>query len=178
MYGGSIFFSSAASDTPQGQAIQSINQRWGEDFRKWGGRETIGIPVCKKKYAPFQIRVKKQDNGQVKILVERMYGCSCHSALRKQMIDGHGERKGWEPFGQWSLSKALTLARKMSNTIKGGRLEGKLETSAEADCDEDCEDQEIRGPWNSICNNGKCAWKIKSKYDDIVHDENEGTIVS
>ena len=174
MYGGSMFFSSAASDTPQGRAIQAMNERWGNDFRKWVGRETIGIPVCKKKYSPFNVRVKKQENGQVKILVERMYGCSCHSGFRKQLIEKHGERKGWEPFGQWSLSKALSLARKMMDKIKTGHFDRKYEaTDAEAS-DED----EIAGAWKSICYNGRCAWRIKSKYDDITNDENEGIIVS
>lgn len=174
MYGGSIFFTSAATDTLQGKAIQAINERWGTDFRKWVGRETIGIPVCKKKYSPFNVRVKKLDNGQIKIFVERLYGCSCHSAIRKQCIEKHGERKGWEPFGQWSLSKALSLARKMIDKIKVGQWDRKVETSDATESEED----EIVGSWKSICHNGKCAWRIKSKYDDITQDENEGIIVS
>ena len=50
LYGGSMFIASAANDTLQGRAIQNVNERWGADFRSWNGRETIGIPVCKKKY--------------------------------------------------------------------------------------------------------------------------------
>eukprot|EP00957_Ditylum_brightwellii_P110184 8404439-Ditylum_brightwellii.AAC.1 len=44
LYGGSMFIRSAAADTLQGQAIQKINTRWGADFRRWDGMETIGIP--------------------------------------------------------------------------------------------------------------------------------------
>ena len=57
-YGGSMFIKSAAADTLQGKAIQAVNEKWGDANnsdarRQWGGRETIGIPVCKKKYSPF-----------------------------------------------------------------------------------------------------------------------------
>lgn len=45
-----MFIASAANDTLQGRAIHQVNERWGADFRSWNGRETIGIPVCKKKY--------------------------------------------------------------------------------------------------------------------------------
>ena len=50
LYGGSMFIASAANDTLQGRAIHKVNEQWGADFRSWNGRETIGIPVCKKKY--------------------------------------------------------------------------------------------------------------------------------
>jgi hypothetical protein len=185
MYGGSLFFSSAASDTLQGKAIQTMNTRWGSDYRQWMGRETIGIPVCKKKYSPFDIQVKKiHSSGQVQIVVERMYGCACHSIQRKQLIEQHGERKGWEPFGQWSLKKAMTLAKKKLDTLfktRGGEMHGvrkvdELEDIAESEEEE--EDETIES-WKSLCHNGKCAWKMKSKYDDVTQeDENEGIIVS
>lgn len=42
LYGGSMFIKSAANDTFQGKAIQSTNQKWGEQKRTWNGRETIG----------------------------------------------------------------------------------------------------------------------------------------
>lgn len=54
LYGGSMFIASAANDTLQGRAIHKINERWGaDDHRCWNGRETIGIPVCKKKYGRY-----------------------------------------------------------------------------------------------------------------------------
>jgi|TARA_B110001450_G_scaffold216671_1_gene210328 hypothetical protein len=37
-----MFIKSAANDTFQGKAIQSTNQKWGEQKRTWNGRETIG----------------------------------------------------------------------------------------------------------------------------------------
>jgi len=148
-YGGSMFAKSAANDTLQGRAIHGINEKWGEG--KWNGRETIGIPVCKKKYAPFAF--KKKDG---KIVVERMFGCFVHSDLRKEKIEAHGVRDGWEPFGQWSMQKAKELARK--ETEKASTT-----TKVEKDAAVVSSDDELR----SICSNGKCAWKMKAKYDNI-----------
>ena len=124
LYGGSMFIKSAATDTCQGKAIQSINEKWGEQGRTgtgrpWGGRETIGIQVCKKKFSPFAFTVDTIDDdentaknsnatasssatGDRKrkiVKVVRMFGCPHHSDLRKEKIECHGVRKGWEPFG-------------------------------------------------------------------------------
>ena len=82
-----MFLPSAANDTLQGRAIQKINEKWGVHINskdndrnpsltcksishrnKSGstGAETIGIPVCKKKYAPFEFRKKVlDDDGRV-----------------------------------------------------------------------------------------------------------------
>ncbi len=54
-----MFIKSAANDTLQGSAIQKVNENWGADFRSWVGHETIGIPVCKKKYGTFLFFVFK-----------------------------------------------------------------------------------------------------------------------
>ena len=148
-YGGSLFARSAASDTLQGQAIQRVNQTWGEDpLGRATGRETIGITVCKKKYKPFlfpivpvkrarrssvsggdttlqeqqQQQQQEQQEGPVEVQVIRMFGCKCHHPLRKAVIERHGLRQGWEPFGQWSLRKAQDMARR--ETI---RLNSQLE---------------------------------------------------
>lgn len=129
-----MFIKSAASHTGQGKAIQSINEKWGQGQssgrgRPWGGRETIGIQVCKKKYTPFIFTIEgppgpdddendaKNSNatatGRRKVIkVVRMFGCPHHSDIRKERIECHGVRKGWEPFGQWSLRKAQQLARR------------------------------------------------------------------
>jgi hypothetical protein len=80
-----MFMKSAANDTLQGKAIQAINVRWGEDSRNWSGRETIGIPVCKKKYAPFSFKVERDSNGRAKVTVERMFGCHCHSNITEEI---------------------------------------------------------------------------------------------
>lgn len=94
------------------------------------GRETLGIPVCKKKYKPFSFPVilQKQQvvttaNGQststtsklrYDVQVVRMYACHCHQQQRLQSMlqNGGKPRPGWEPFGQWSMKKAHELARK------------------------------------------------------------------
>mmetsp|Transcript_24126 Transcript_24126/g.59031 ORF Transcript_24126/g.59031 Transcript_24126/m.59031 type:complete len:195 (+) Transcript_24126:410-994(+) len=152
-YGGSMFARSAANDTLQGKAIHAINEKWGEG--KWNGRETIGIPVCKKKYAPFAFRKK---NG--KFVVERMFGCKCHSELRKERIETHGVRDGWEPFGQWSLQKAQDIAKRGSDKVNGT---GTGTTKVEKEAAVVSSDEELK----SICSNGRCAWKMKTKFDNI-----------
>ena len=109
-----MFLPSAATDTLQGQAINKVNEVWGEDkHRGWDNYKSLGMPVCKKKYRPFNFTLKRKNPmGGIDIKVVRMYGCACHSNLRKEIIEKHGERNGWEPFGQWSLGKAKAAARR------------------------------------------------------------------
>lgn len=239
-----MFIRSAAADRGlrQSQAIQSVNEKWGEG--RWCGRETIGIQVCKKKYSPFSFTTTvvettaKQPsstsssssnkaasaaattpkegtttcNRRRVVKVERMFGCPHHSKLRKRVIEQHGERPGWEPFGQWSMKKAQELARRETRRLNGelgvgrGGAGGDESTIVTMDGDEDEEtslvattssnssssalpsasgasapvgclpcssstpssssDEDFR----SICHNGRCAWKLKSKYDN-VHEE-------
>ena len=207
LYGGSMFIKSAASYTDQGKAIQSINEKWGEESsgtrRPWGGRETIGIQVCKKKYSPFLFTVETPDddendskncNGTATSRVERkpfvkvvrLFGCPHHSDIRKEKIECRGVRKGWEPFGQWSLRKAQQLARR--ETARLNSVDNKNNNRNEDNGDkkvaaisgdgnfcvkndvgsENCID-EIK----TICHNGKCLWKKRGKYDD-VHNEITG----
>lgn len=177
-YGGSMFIKSAAADRKmhQSQAIQSANERWGEG--RWCGRETIGIHVCKKKYSPFNFSVETQADGRKVVKVERMFGCPHHSKQRKRVIERHGERDGWEPFGQWSLKKAQELARGVTRRVNGDGDEAAMtmdeETSmASSSCSStslssstSSSEEDIR----SICHNGKCAWKLKSKYDDVYEE--------
>ena len=120
-----MFARSAAPDTAQGRAIQAVNERWGDNhhdempFRKnrRKGRESIGIPVCKKKYKPFHFEqvVMQPDDGtsdvRVEVVVERLYGCRCHHPQRKRVIERHGVRNDWQPFGVWSLAKAQAQAK-------------------------------------------------------------------
>ena len=183
-----MFIKSAANDQLQGKAIQAVNQKWGEDFRKWGGRETIGIPVCKKKCCPFDFRIVRHEDSsddeddskprrrpRVEVTVRRMYGCKLHSNLRKCVIEQHGVRKGWEPFGQWSMKKAQDLARKETERMNQPRV-------ASASSGSDSEGTTTTEDWTSsddeknnllpttMCNNGTCAWKVKAKYDDIFRE--------
>jgi len=165
-------FARSASGEAQSNAIQTINERWGEG--QWCGRETIGVAVCKKKYAPFSFTVVNGPAGKV-VRVDRMFGCRLHSDIRREKIEAHGERKGWEPFGQWSMRKAQELARRETERINGGALERNSVKSDEDTSTTDPElissDEEIR----NICHNGKCTWKMKAKYDNIHRELNGNT---
>lgn len=199
-----MFIRSAANDTLQGRAIQAVNEKWGKDFRKWAGRETIGIPVCKKKYTPFSFSIARpslpssgsnesvegsdseEDSSKSRLQVEvkRMYGCKCHSDIRKAVIEQHGVRKGWEPFGQWSMKKAQELARRESERLNQARL-GKSPpesegsgTDSSTSIEEWTSDEEraFNNLPTSMCNNGSCTWKVRAKYDNIfkeIHGRSE-----
>eukprot|EP00970_Alexandrium_tamarense_P015092 scaffold4733_cov170-Alexandrium_tamarense.AAC.6 len=198
-YGGSMFLPSAATDTLQGRAIQHINNTWGSHPHSiarsnWSeGYKTIGIPVCKKKYRPFEFRVRRKNEktGEVEIVVERMYGCGSHSGVRKMVIERHGERRGWEPFGQWSLSKAKAAARKETvrlnaelnenGSASGGNSEGYDSTTSSSEGEtssppamycrrEDITSLKRQQSWQTLCHNGMCNWKMKGKRDDICEE--------
>jgi hypothetical protein len=180
LYGGSMFHPSAATDTLQGRAIQKINETWGEDaHRGWSDYKNIGIPVCKKKYRPFEFQIKQKNKlGEVEISVVRMYGCSCHSNIRKKIILQHGERNGWEPFGQWSLSKAKAAAKKETQRLNAelNNLScssdpsiSRYDFTSEEENTSLCfvGDAKQQQPWQTLCANGSCNWKIRGKTDDI-----------
>jgi len=212
-----MFIRSAASDTLQGKAIQSVNEKWGvEDNRHNGwrsGLETIGIAVCKKKYNPFSFSVSYgevdgNEERRKKIAVKRMYGCHCHSNLRKSKIEKYGERNGWEQFGQWSLRKVRKLAKHEMERLNGlnrqlpmivsSATASAKTTSTPTSSDESTvvsseeslgwvsstsslenDEERYKKPVSSIlslCNNGRCAWKIKTKYDNVfeeIHNQAE-----
>jgi len=232
-----MFIQSAAAERGlhQSRAIQAANERWGEG--RWTGRETIGIQVCKKKYTPFNFTVTSQRQQQEEdggggnngggrqpqprrrvVKVERMFGCPHHSKLRRRVIEKHGERPGWEPFGQWSMKKAQELARRETR-----RLNGELATvedeSTIVTMDDDGGDDAVfseaasasasgsnlplpssssassdpmvcvplsaaasasaaaaaaaalpNEDFRTMCHNGRCAWKLKSKYDNVYEE--------
>jgi len=151
--------------------------------RKGSNDVYIGMPVCKKKYTPFAVKWKfieplpsSAKKVAVHIIVERMYGCSCHSQARRKMILKHGERQGWEPFGQWSIAKAQAAAIKhVKSTLKKGidtaRLVQDKESTDDA-CDSKFTATGIK--YESLCRNGECLWKKKDDYDDI-DDEIQST---
>jgi hypothetical protein len=194
-----MFSRSAAMDTLQGKAIHSVNMKWGNPSNdafssaittaiacsRAPGRETIGIPVCKKKYKPFAFHVMKQ-KGVYFVQVERLYGCQCHHPQRKHVIEIHGERQGWQPFGAWSLRKAQNQAR-----LEAARLNGEVTNDTSSTSTEDTKydesDEEspplanttyaqndltlaIRKSINNICLNGTCTWKLESAYDNIYQE--------
>mmetsp|Transcript_5444 Transcript_5444/g.10726 ORF Transcript_5444/g.10726 Transcript_5444/m.10726 type:complete len:242 (+) Transcript_5444:457-1182(+) len=232
-----MFLPSAASDTLQGKAIQKVNEQWGSIPSKsrrtggWEGYQSIGIPVCKKKYKPFEFRVeRRRKDGSVEITVERMFGCHAHSNIRKGVIMRHVERKGWvsnfcicsliscfdflfdavftkrsttscqkEPFGQWSLSKAKAAAKRetarlnaeltssQSEYCSSSGYESSLSSSSSSVevqpviCDSvinnilyrNDDSQRQQQPWQTLCHNGMCNWKIRGKYDDICSEIEE-----
>ena len=178
MYGGSMFIKSAASDGPQSKSIQAVNEKWGEG--KWNGTETIGIQVCKKKYSPFSFRVVEEGpDGRKIVRVQRMFGCHCHSEIRRQVIETHGLRTGWEPFGQWSMRKAQELARRETDRINGGTKAAADASSSSSSEDsslsdsEDSDEEELTTSdeeLKTICHNGKCTWKMREKYDNIYRE--------
>jgi hypothetical protein len=155
-------FIKSAAEGLQSKAIHQINIRWGEDVCGRHGRETIGIPVCKKKYSPFLFR-----NKDGTITVERMFGCHVHHGIRKKTIEQHGCRPGWEPFGQWSMRKALEQARAESERLNSS---SPVTTTADDECSSSSDEDAPAASNLSICHHGKCAWKRKEKYDDI-HSE-------
>ncbi len=172
-YGGSMFIKSAANDTLQGRAIQSINERWAinKNFKNWTGTETIGIPVCKKKYSPFDFRKRVEEDGRVYVEVFRMYGCSVHSHMREKIIKKYGVRKGWEPFGQWSMKKAQKIAKELTDRLNTSIESGDDQSlsSSSSDSDDNTNVLELR----RLCHNGRCAWKLKHKYDDVYEEIQE-----
>jgi len=164
---------SAASDTLQGRAIQEVNSRWGEDYRQWNGRESIGIPVCKKKYSPFvfihQRKSSVSGEDRIQITVKRMYGCHVHSHLREKMIKKHGEREGWESFGIWSLAKAKALGRREMVKVINEQRQG-INTLQVEDGNHFQIENAGSATWKHLCNNGSCAWKNKDKHDCIFSE--------
>ena len=165
--------------------------------------KNIGIPVCKKKYRPFEFKMKRKEEGggnSVEITVVRMYGCCSHSNLRKKVIERHGERDGWEPFGQWSLRKAKDAAKKetqrlnvhmnalskscLSSNILSSSSSIEDETENESICflgeptsstgsKQQQQQQQQQPPWQTLCANGACSWKVRGKFDDICSEIKE-----
>jgi len=158
MYTGDVFIKSAAMDTLHGKAIQSVNERWKVS--------DLDHNVCKNKYTPF-VTTKHTDpiTGRVSLTVTRTYGCHCHSDLRKKVIEKYGERRGWEPFGQWSLLKAKRLAKKLTEQYNNNLDNTRDETNNNEDPN--------RCYIRPIGANGSCVWKVKSKYDDIMEELSE-----
>ena len=119
--------------------------------------------VCKNKYSPFSFTVENGPAGKV-VKVERVFGCRCHSDIRRVKIEMHGVRNGWEPFGQWSMPKAQELARQETDRINGRAAN--TTATPEGDPVVVSSDEELK----TMCHNGKCTWKMKAKYDNIYRE--------
>lgn len=173
-----MFARSAATDTLQGQAIQAVNAKWGDPHYLGVGRESIGFPVCKKKYAPF--RIVGGNSRSASVQIERMYGCACHSHLRKAVIEKHGERDGWEPFGQWSLQKAKEVVRQSLENSNTNSTEPEGDTatcSSSSDPETNTGSSSHNSETRTVkCFNGSCVWKVKSAYDDVYLELNGHTV--
>lgn len=177
-----MFTKSAARDTRQGQAIQAVNEKWSDDGdTTHSGRETIGIPVCKKKYAPFRFRTTlDRRNGRVQVHVERLLACACHDAARKRTVQLYGLRPGWEPFGQWSLKKAQEMAKQHAARLNNDNNNNNAESETKLLMEEEEEEEETTASdvcsmpksngRNTMCMNGTCLWKVKSAYDDVYKE--------
>lgn len=86
------------------------------------------------------------------------------------MIEKHGVRPGWEPFGQWSIKKAQEMARKEEQR-KNQRDDESSAGSEEKSVPDDVEEDESASvSFASVCLNGECLWKIKSAYDDVQEE--------
>lgn len=194
-----MFARSAAPDTPQGQAICQVNSKWGEDTLQRAGRETLGFPVCKKKYAPFVFPIRRRVNpdgspGLYEVRVERLYGCKCHHPLRQRVIERYGERPGWEPFGQWSLKKAHEQAKHEAKRLNRDIVAvapsplaaaaaavatpavavSSSSSDSSSDVDDDDSDEEGNsseaGMARNMCLSGKCLWKVRTAYDNVFKE--------
>jgi hypothetical protein len=166
-----MFAKSAASDTLQGKAIQAVNEKWGADVLCRSGRETIGIPVCKKKYKPFHFNVAKKKDGLYEVQVERLYACRCHHKQRKAVIEQHGVREGWQPFGVWSMKKAQEEARRETARLNANTpSEGETTEPDESSSDSSIAETAILSSSTSMCLNGDCTWKVASSYDNIYRE--------
>lgn len=122
LYGGALYLQSA-SIGPQASALLAASSRWGSGA---AGKEQIPVPVCKRKYQPFQHKkhcrmVADRGGGSSSSnrvcenssnssggggggdsnRREQMYGCHLHHARRKALIERGGLREGWEDFDQW-----------------------------------------------------------------------------
>jgi hypothetical protein len=195
-----MFARSAAADTQQGRATQRVNEQWGSDaLRRAPGRESLAIAVCKKKYAPFCFPVvtTEQEGGTATttttVQVQRRLGCRLHHPHRVAVIQQHGLRAGWEPFGQWSRQKAHELARR--ETRKRKRLanaasSSSSSTAAGEDTTPFTTEDEVSSlssseqmavcsrvdTSRSLCWNGNCLWKHPSRFDDVEEEIRQGLL--
>jgi hypothetical protein len=163
LYGGSMFVKSAATDTAQGKAMCQANTRWGSLDPK-SHDVAIGHAVCKNKYKPFLFQQHTDSTGRVSVHVERLYGCACHHEARKAVIQQHGLRPGWQPFGVFSLGKAVAAARKQA-----ARLNRELQ-QGESDEGETDGEASLWSDESTLCGGGRCTWARESAYDDIEEE--------
>ena len=140
--------SGTGTNTTSTNSSDAPARQWLTRRHRKKGREAIGIPVCKKKYKPFQFEVVTDDTtGRVQVvLVERLYGCRCHHPQRKRVIERYGVRNGWQPFGVWSRAKALAQARRETERLNREHEEAvaaatEQELSSSSDDDDEQEDK-------------------------------------
>jgi hypothetical protein len=180
-----MFARSAAADTQQGRATQRVNEQWGSDsLRRAPGRESLAIAVCKKKYAPFLFPATgNEGTGTTTVEVQRRLGCRLHHPHRLAVVAKHGLRSGWEPFGQWSRTKAQHLARR--ETRKRNRAAGGENTTTPLTTEDEVSslsssEQQTTAVCSrvdnsrSLCWNGNCLWKHPSRFDDVEEEIRQG----
>jgi hypothetical protein len=94
-----------------------------------------------------------------------------NSDLRKAVIEQHGVRKGWEPFGQWSLRKAQEMAKRETERLNLGKtsVSSNVKASGFVEDAQSSSDEDGGKSW-TMCHNGNCTWKIRAKYDNIYYE--------
>jgi hypothetical protein len=103
------------------------------------------------------------------------------------VIEQHGLRDGWEPYGQWSLQKAKEMARRQTMKLNGETVsDGETSVADDSSLSSSSGGSlsfclsggscPVKEPvpttkrLTDICLNGNCSWKVKSAYDDIYHE--------
>jgi len=90
------------------------------------------------------------------------------------VIEENGERNGWEPFGQWSMSKARRSVRREICRI----VSPSDDSSSSSSGSDDSSDSELEdyygSDWKAVCHDGQCAWKMKGKLDNVRDEIREG----
>ena len=146
-------------------------------------QNALAIPVCKKKYTPFIVKRRMNNNNladeeenEYTYTIERMYGCHVHSKIRKTVIQKLGERPGWEPFGQWSMDKATA---ELKHKLKEAEKQNKENQSSNRTNNITQNNRTKRRDNNTtttttttvtLCTSGKCNWKRAGKLDDIERE--------
>ena len=116
--------------------------------------------------------------------------------MRAGTIKRFGERKGWEPFGQWSLKKAQILSKKLQERLSLNAKSSLIRRIGSAGSTSDSSEVDENGSfstsfdsnsrshshstndnsfaaWKKLCHNGNCTWKMKHRYDDVVEEIHE-----
>lgn len=74
------------------------------------------------------------------------------------------------------MKKAEVVAKKVVDEKNQARLESRMNNSSTSSDEENSSLSSSPCKWKQLCQNGKCTWKIRDKYDDIfaeIHNTDE-----